>query len=46
MSGWLAEANLPKALKVGAVDYLSKPFRAETILQMVSGHIPATQSMS
>jgi DNA-binding response OmpR family regulator len=39
MSGRLAEGNEARALKVGAADYLSKPFGAETIVSKISAHI-------
>jgi CheY-like chemotaxis protein len=42
MSGWLAEGNQERALNLGAVDYLSKPFGATTALKMVSSHIRGT----
>lgn len=44
MSGWMAEGNKERALKLGAVDYLSKPFRLETILKKVSAHIRGTKN--
>jgi DNA-binding response OmpR family regulator len=46
MSGWLAEGNKERALRLGAVDYLNKPFRVETILKKVSAHIRGTKSAS
>jgi len=39
MSGWLAEENEARALKLGAVDYLSKPFPATIVLSRVSAHV-------
>jgi DNA-binding response OmpR family regulator len=39
MSGRLAEGNEALALKLGAVDYVSKPFRLENILSKVSAHV-------
>ena len=39
MSGRLAEGNEARALKLGAVDYLSKPFPAAIVLSRVSAHI-------
>jgi two-component system OmpR family response regulator len=39
MSGRLAEGNEARALKVGAADYLSKPFGAETVVKKISAHI-------
>jgi len=39
MSGRLAEGNEAMALKLGAVDFVSKPFGVEILLSKVSGHI-------
>jgi len=39
MSGRLAEGNEARALKIGAADYLSKPFGAETVVKKISAHI-------
>jgi DNA-binding response OmpR family regulator len=39
MSGRLAEGNVALALTLGAIDYVSKPFRVETILSKISAHI-------
>jgi DNA-binding response OmpR family regulator len=39
MSGRLPEANEPRAIKLGAVDYLSKPFPAASLLNKVIAHI-------
>ena len=39
MSGRLAEGNEALALKLGAADYVSKPFRLENILSKVSAHV-------
>jgi DNA-binding response OmpR family regulator len=39
MSGRLREENEAQALKLGAADYLSKPFRAEIVLTKISLHI-------
>jgi putative two-component system response regulator len=39
MSGRLAEGNEARALKIGAADYLSKPFRAKCLLSKVFAHI-------
>jgi DNA-binding response OmpR family regulator len=39
MSGRLAEGNEALALELGAVDYVSKPFRMENILSKVSAHV-------
>jgi DNA-binding response OmpR family regulator len=36
MSGRLAEGNEARALKLGAADYLSKPFRAASVLAKIS----------
>jgi len=39
MSGRLVEGNKARALEVGAVDFLNKPFGAETIVSKISAHI-------
>jgi len=39
MSGRLREENEARALKLGAADYLSKPFRAAIVLTKISLHI-------
>ena len=39
MSGRLAEGNEDRALKIGAADYLSKPFRAKSLLGKIFAHI-------
>jgi putative two-component system response regulator len=39
MSGRLAEGNEAMALKLGAADFVSKPFGVEILLSKVSGHI-------
>ena len=44
MSGRLAEENEALALKLGAVDYVSKPFRVENIVNKVSAHIQGAKS--
>ncbi len=46
MSGRLAEENEARALNLGASDYLSKPFRAETVLSKASAHIRAAKNGS
>lgn len=43
MSGRLAEGNEALALKLGAVDYVSKPFRLENILSKVSAHVRGSE---
>jgi DNA-binding response OmpR family regulator len=43
MSGRLAEENEALALKLGAVDYVSKPFRMENIVNKVSAHIQGSE---
>ena len=45
MSGRLAEGNEAQGLVLGAVDYLSKPFRAKTVLDKVSTHIRAAKNV-
>ncbi len=46
MSGRLAEGNEARALNLGAADYLSKPFRADTLLSKASAHIRAAKNGS
>ena len=43
ISGRLAEGNEALALKLGAVDYVSKPFRLENILSKVSAHVRGSE---
>ncbi len=44
MSGRLAEGNEARALKLGAADYLSKPFRAASVLAKISVLIGGAQN--